>query len=64
MGNKELRNVAGGEVMECFISSQQDLVVYSELYRMLMEGCKNARSNVLYWSKMISRFLAVDLMFG
>ena len=45
MGNKELRNVARGEVMECFICNQQDLVVYSEFYRKPMEGHKN-RGNV------------------
>ena len=45
MGNKELRNVAGSEVMECFMSNQQDLVVYSELYRKPIEGCKH-RGNV------------------
>ena len=45
MGNKELRNVARGEVMVCFICYQQDLVVYSEFYQKPMERRKN-RGNV------------------
>ena len=31
--------------MQCLICNQQDFIVYSEIYRKLMEGCKN-RGNV------------------